>query len=131
MGKMSEEAKAAAAAVEDEVVVECDFCTGRRLKAVKSCLVCLASYCSTHLQPHYLSAAFKRHKLVEVCASMQDKICPKHNKLLEVFCRTDGHCICLLCVMDEHRSHDTVSAAAEREDRQVRLLSVGQPLYGY
>ncbi|XP_035011895.1 E3 ubiquitin/ISG15 ligase TRIM25 [Hippoglossus stenolepis] len=128
MGKMSggekEEAKAAAAAVEDEVVpgdVECDFCTGRRLKAVKTCLVCLASYCSTHLQPHYLSAAFKRHKLVEVSASMQDKICPKHNKLLEVFCRTDGHCICLLCVMDEHRSHDTVSAAAEREDRQKQF----------
>ncbi|XP_062246644.1 E3 ubiquitin/ISG15 ligase TRIM25-like [Platichthys flesus] len=128
MGKMSkEESKAAAAAAEeeeDEVVpgdVACDVCTGRRLKAVKSCLVCLASYCSTHLQPHYQSAAFKRHKLVEVSASLQDKICPKHDKLLEVFCRSDGHCICLLCVMDEHRSHDTVSAAAEREDRQKQF----------
>ncbi|XP_060932488.1 E3 ubiquitin/ISG15 ligase TRIM25-like [Limanda limanda] len=122
MGKMSKEA--AAAAEGDEVVpgdVACDVCTVRRLKAVKSCLVCLASYCSTHLQPHYQSAAFKRHKLVEVSVSMQDQICPKHDKLLEVFCRSDGHCICLLCVMDEHRSHDTVSAAAEREDRQKQF----------
>ncbi|KAM8751900.1 E3 ubiquitin/ISG15 ligase TRIM25-like [Acanthopagrus schlegelii] len=101
--------------------VECDFCTVRKLKAVKSCLVCLASYCATHLQPHYESAAFKRHKLVEVSASMQDKICPKHDKLLEVYCRSDGQCICLLCVMDEHKGHETVSAAAERKEKQKQF----------
>lgn len=103
--------------------VECDFCTVKKLKAVKSCLVCLASYCATHLQPHYESAAFKRHKLVEVSASMQEKICPKHDKLLEVYCRSDGQCICLLCVMDEHKGHDTVSAAAERKDKQVSVFT--------
>ena len=94
--------------------VECDFCTVRKLKAVKSCLVCLASYCATHVRPHYESAAFQRHKLVEVSGSIQEKICSKHDKLLEVYCRSDGQCICVLCVMDEHKGHDTVSAAAER-----------------
>ncbi|XP_033940601.1 E3 ubiquitin/ISG15 ligase TRIM25-like [Pseudochaenichthys georgianus] len=98
--------------------VECDFCTVRKLKAVKSCLVCLASYCATHLEPHYVSEAFKRHTLVEITSSMQEKICSKHDKLLEVYCRSDGQCICLLCVMDEHKGHDTVSAAAERKDKQ-------------
>ncbi|CAJ1057346.1 LOW QUALITY PROTEIN: E3 ubiquitin-protein ligase TRIM47-like [Xyrichtys novacula] len=98
--------------------VECDFCIGKKLKAVKSCLVCLASYCATHLQPHYESAAFKRHKLVEVSTCIQQKICPKHDKLLEVYCRSDGQCICLLCVMDEHKGHNTVSAAAERKEKQ-------------
>ncbi|KAJ4938298.1 hypothetical protein JOQ06_002920 [Pogonophryne albipinna] len=108
-------------AVKDEVCpgdVECDFCTVRKLKAVKSCLVCLASYCATHLEPHYVSEAFKRHTLVEITSSMQEKICSKHDKLLEVYCRSDGQCICLLCVMDEHKGHDTVSAAAERKDKQ-------------
>ncbi|XP_051238390.1 tripartite motif-containing protein 16-like [Dicentrarchus labrax] len=122
-GKMSG-AGALAPPEKDEVGpgdVECDFCTVRKLKAVKSCLVCLASYCATHLQPHYESAAFKRHKLVEVSASMQDQICPKHDKLLEVYCRSDGQCICLLCVMDEHKGHDTVSAAAERKEKQKQF----------
>ncbi|MCI4386200.1 hypothetical protein PGIGA_G00059530 [Pangasianodon gigas] len=101
--------------------VECDFCTGRKHKAVKSCLVCLASYCEDHLQPHYQSPAFKKHKLVEACAELQEKICSQHHKLMEIYCRTDQSFICYQCMMDEHKGHNMVSPEEERTEKQNQL----------
>ncbi|MED6248402.1 hypothetical protein ATANTOWER_032889 [Ataeniobius toweri] len=105
--------------------VPCDFCTGKKLKAIKSCLNCLACYCEKHLRPHYESATFKRHKLVDELGNLDRKICPQHQKSLELFCRTDQMCICAICTVSEHRGHDIVSAEAERGEKQ-KLLGVSQ-----
>ncbi|XP_041923563.1 tripartite motif-containing protein 16-like isoform X1 [Alosa sapidissima] len=101
--------------------VECDVCVGRKRKAVQSCLMCLSSYCETHLRVHNDLNPGKRHKVVDAAGKLEDLICSCHDKLLEVFCRTDQTCICVLCVMDEHKGHDTVSAAAERMEKQKQL----------
>ncbi|XP_043085693.1 E3 ubiquitin/ISG15 ligase TRIM25-like [Puntigrus tetrazona] len=108
--------------------VQCDVCTGRKYKAVKSCLVCQESYCQTHFDHHEEFHSRKPHKVTEATRRLQEMICQKHKKFLEVFCRTDQKCICMLCTMDEHKNHDTVSAAAQRTEKQHQLKETQKTL---
>ncbi|TRY55169.1 hypothetical protein DNTS_032659 [Danionella cerebrum] len=101
--------------------VECDLCPGAKIKAVKSCLVCLNSYCQTHFERHQEFNPGKRHTVIEATGRLQEMICPRHEKLLEIFCRTDQCCVCYLCVVEEHKTHDTVSVGAERAEKQEQL----------
>ncbi|XP_022623905.1 uncharacterized protein LOC111238605, partial [Seriola dumerili] len=49
---------------DDDIYTGEDIYTDQTLKAMKSCLVCLASYCSTHLENHSSTERLKGHKLV-------------------------------------------------------------------
>ncbi|XP_052444581.1 tripartite motif-containing protein 16-like protein [Carassius gibelio] len=60
--------------------LECDICTGKKLKAVKCCLVCLNSYCQNHLQQHQRSFRGKKHKLTNATGRLRETICQKHEK---------------------------------------------------
>ncbi|XP_042267581.1 E3 ubiquitin-protein ligase TRIM39-like [Thunnus maccoyii] len=101
--------------------VPCDVCTGTKLKALKSCLVCLASYCETHLEPHLTMSGLKRHQLIKPVENLEGRMCMKHDKLLELFCKDDQMCVCMLCAISDHKTHDVVPLKEEYEGKKAKL----------
>ncbi|XP_067110818.1 E3 ubiquitin-protein ligase TRIM39-like [Osmerus mordax] len=101
--------------------VSCDICTGTKLKALKSCLVCLASYCETHLETHQRVAALKKHKLIHPVENLEDRMCRKHERPLELFCRTDQTCVCLICMKTHHKTHCFITLEEAFEQRKIKL----------
>ncbi|XP_059905036.1 E3 ubiquitin-protein ligase TRIM39-like [Gadus macrocephalus] len=101
--------------------VPCDVCTGTQLKAVKSCLVCFTSYCQTHLEPHQRVARLQKHRLVEPMDRLEDRMCMKHDRLLELFCQTEQVCVCWYCTETDHKSHPVVPLKEEYDMKTAQL----------
>ncbi|XP_051915166.1 tripartite motif-containing protein 16 [Hippocampus zosterae] len=101
--------------------VLCDLCQGEQKAAVKTCLVCMSSYCENHLKPHQTTKALKEHELIVPTANLADKICTQHKYLQEFFCRQCKVFICWLCTSNQHKGHESVSTKAERTDKEKGL----------
>uniref|UniRef100_UPI003AAF3126 E3 ubiquitin-protein ligase TRIM39-like n=1 Tax=Centroberyx gerrardi TaxID=166262 RepID=UPI003AAF3126 len=104
--------------------VPCDVCLGVKLKALKTCLVCLASYCQPHLEPHQRVPALKKHKVIDPVANLEDRVCKKHDKILEFFCTVEQTCVCVMCLKDDHTVHITVPLEEEFGERKAWLEAV-------
>uniref|UniRef100_A0A672P369 E3 ubiquitin-protein ligase TRIM39-like n=1 Tax=Sinocyclocheilus grahami TaxID=75366 RepID=A0A672P369_SINGR len=102
--------------------VLCDICDERKLKALKSCLVCQNSYCETHLEPHQRVPNLKKHKLMDPVDNMKDYICQKHERPLELFCRDDQTYVCVFCTDGDHKTHNTVPLEEESKEKKAHLV---------
>ncbi|XP_016397194.1 E3 ubiquitin/ISG15 ligase TRIM25-like [Sinocyclocheilus rhinocerous] len=99
--------------------VFCDFCDERKQKAVKSCLTCQSSYCETHLEPHHRVPRLKKHTLINAVENLEDYICQKHERPLELFCRDDQTSVCLFCTEGDHRTNNTVPIEEESQEKKA------------
>ncbi|XP_059385942.1 E3 ubiquitin-protein ligase TRIM39-like isoform X2 [Carassius carassius] len=102
--------------------VLCDICEERKLKALKSCLVCQSSYCETHLEPHLRVTRLKKHKLMDPVSNLEDYICQKHERPLDLFCRDDQTCVCSICTETDHKNHNTVPIEEESQEKKTELM---------
>ncbi|XP_073719060.1 E3 ubiquitin/ISG15 ligase TRIM25 [Misgurnus anguillicaudatus] len=113
MEKLERTSHQTASSSQENSCVDCDVCTTEKNRAVMSCLQCLASFCESHLQPHHQSPAFMKHKLVSATTQVQENICLRHGKLMEIYCQDDKKCICYMCMIGHHKGHSVVSVESE------------------
>ncbi|XP_007571896.1 tripartite motif-containing protein 16-like [Poecilia formosa] len=93
--------------------VACDVCTGKKMKAVKSCLVCLVSYCENHIKHHYEVPALKKHQLFNPSKKLHESLSSLHDEMMKI-------------LMNEF---ETVSVASERAEKQKKLQESQQQIH--
>ncbi|CAJ1055747.1 E3 ubiquitin-protein ligase TRIM39-like [Xyrichtys novacula] len=101
--------------------VLCDVCSETRLKALKSCLVCLASYCQTHLDLHEKMTGLTKHQLMDPVENLEDRVCRNHDRPLEMFCESDQTCVCISCTELDHKLHSIVPLVEKYEGEKAEL----------
>uniref|UniRef100_A0A8C4XGX8 Tripartite motif-containing protein 16-like n=1 Tax=Erpetoichthys calabaricus TaxID=27687 RepID=A0A8C4XGX8_ERPCA len=94
------------------------------------CLKCLTNYwdqsqecsCPQCREIYTTRPALQRNNLLNefMKKNLKEKLCEKHQKSLEIFCKTDDSCICMTCVVTEHNGHKMVELETEREEKQVK-----------
>ncbi|KAK2111629.1 E3 ubiquitin/ISG15 ligase trim25 [Saguinus oedipus] len=107
---------ARASAPSPSTQVACDHCL--KEAAVKTCLVCMASFCQKHLQPHFESPTFQDHPLQSPIRDLLRRKCPQHNRLRDFFCPEHSECICHICLV-EHKACSPASLSQASADLEV------------
>ncbi|KAM9457750.1 tripartite motif-containing protein 16-like protein [Clarias gariepinus] len=101
--------------------VMCDSCIETPLKASKSCLTCMVSYCEEHLRPHLENSKFQSHRLVEPQLDMEQRTCEHHQMELQMYCMKDSCCICPQCKTEGHQGHQITSVDEARKHIENEL----------
>uniref|UniRef100_A0A3B4EAL7 E3 ubiquitin-protein ligase TRIM39-like n=1 Tax=Pygocentrus nattereri TaxID=42514 RepID=A0A3B4EAL7_PYGNA len=105
----------------DKPEVLCDACIGVKQKALKSCLDCGLTFCKSHLEPHDHIPKLKKHRLINPLENLQDYICQRHERPLELFCRDDQNYVCQFCTEGDHKNHNTVLIEEESGEKKSQL----------
>ncbi|KAI5087853.1 tripartite motif-containing protein 16-like [Silurus meridionalis] len=101
--------------------VECDVCIRHKHKAVKSCLVCVASYCQVHFEMHNELHPENTHKVIESRYSLKDRICSVHKKPKDVICCHEEEFYCPECVVKSCADHSTTTVTNKRQEEQFQI----------
>uniref|UniRef100_A0A8C4XC64 E3 ubiquitin-protein ligase Midline-1-like n=1 Tax=Erpetoichthys calabaricus TaxID=27687 RepID=A0A8C4XC64_ERPCA len=116
--------------------VSCSVCKGQqKAEAEKSCVTCGESYCTLHIMPHLENDFFRQHVLVNPTENTE-RLCKKHGKELELYCKSDSTALCVFCMIPAEsghlEGHDVVRITevlnTMREECQVNLRKIRENL---
>ncbi|XP_067910163.1 E3 ubiquitin/ISG15 ligase TRIM25-like [Heterodontus francisci] len=103
--------------------VPCDWCLETVIKAEKTCLTCMASYCLAHLRPHTQNAAYLDHEVTSPVRNLQERKCKDHRKIQDVFCKKHFIFICDSC-NSGHKCCTTTSLEELYKEKQMDLQRI-------
>ncbi|XP_040290638.1 E3 ubiquitin/ISG15 ligase TRIM25-like [Bufo bufo] len=109
---------------EAQAPILCTYCIQSSVPAIKTCLLCEASLCVSHLVVHNKSP---EHILAEPTTNMGSRKCSIHKKILEYYCTKDGTFICVACRLEgDHKGHKIKTmkeVSDEKKERSRKVLS--------
>ncbi|XP_040292664.1 E3 ubiquitin/ISG15 ligase TRIM25-like [Bufo bufo] len=109
----------------EAVGIFCTYCDSS-VPAVKTCLQCEASLCDKHLTKHSKSGD---HILMEPTASLENRKCSTHKKMLEYYCTEDSTCICVTCCLaGKHKGHQVEPIDEVSEKKRMKLINILEKL---
>ncbi|OCT96230.1 hypothetical protein XELAEV_18013905mg [Xenopus laevis] len=109
-----------------ESEIFCTYCVLSPEPATKSCLLCEASLCDTHLRGHSQS---QKHILTAPTSSFGERKCPQHDELLNYYCHEETICVCLYCSgFGDHKDHNVEPIKEAFEKKKNQLIKVLQKL---
>ena len=97
--------------------VQCELCTGSKVKAEAFCKQCNKFICKRCIESHSLmKALFEGHEIIstsevkrlnveEYVARSPAKRCPVHDEPLKLYCYHCKKIICLGCIVIDHKDH--------------------------
>ncbi|XP_077128589.1 E3 ubiquitin/ISG15 ligase TRIM25-like [Ranitomeya variabilis] len=102
----------------EDTGIFCAYCTKSPVPALKSCLQCENTFCNDHLIVHNKTLD---HILIDPTRSFDNKKCSLHKKVLEYYCPQDAACLCVSCLIGEHRGHqvELLDEASEKKRKKV------------
>uniref|UniRef100_A0A671W4B0 Uncharacterized protein n=1 Tax=Sparus aurata TaxID=8175 RepID=A0A671W4B0_SPAAU len=62
-----------------------------------------------------------KESLIDPVENLEGRMCMKHDKLLELFCKVDQRCVCMFCSFSDHKQHEVVPLKDECEGRKAEL----------
>lgn len=77
---------------------------------------------STPSQDLTRKVSLRRYSMSGAANTRKVPLCPKHHHKLDLFCQSDGECICSECGDTDHQSHKIVSAEKAWLNNKVQLL---------
>ncbi|KAM3922000.1 E3 ubiquitin/ISG15 ligase TRIM25-like [Leptodactylus fuscus] len=103
----------------------CTYCDSS-VPAIKTCLQCEASLCDKHLKKHSKS---EDHVLMDPTASLENRKCSTHKKMLEYYCTEDSTCICVTCcLVGKHKGHKVEAMDEVSEKKRLKLQNILEKL---